>query len=280
MDMAETVPATAWRARLELEFERRGTRSVLAKRRHDGPLLVQKSLYPEGEGICHALVVHPPAGIAGGDDLELQTVVSAGAHAVLATPGAGKWYRSAGPGACQRIRFDLAAGALLEWLPQETILFNGAIAEISSSIRLGRGARYLGWDILCFGRTGAGERWMQGHCSLNTRLEVEDMPIFIERADLEGGSGIFNSPAALAGAPVCGTLMAVSPECDASLLAACRELQAANGAGAVTRLPGVLVARYLGASSEAAKNYFIQLRRVLRPAIMGREAGDLRIWST
>ncbi len=280
MDMAETVPATGWRAQLDLEFERLGTRCVLAKRRHDGPLLVQKSLYPEGEGICHALVVHPPAGIAGGDDLALQAALGEGAHAVLATPGAGKWYRSSGPGACQRIRFDLAAGALLEWLPQETILFNGAIAEISSSIHLGRGARYLGWDILCFGRTGAGERWMQGHCRLTAHLEVEGVPVFIERADLEGGSAIFNSPAALAGAPICGTLLAVSAECDAVLLSACRALQPANGEGAVTRLPGVLVARYLGASSEAAKNYFIQLRRLLRPAIMGRDAVDLRIWST
>jgi urease accessory protein len=280
MDMADTVSAAGWRARLELEFERRGRRSVLALRRHDGPLVVQKSLHPEGEGICHAMVVHPPAGIAGGDHLSLLARCGPRAHAVLATPGAGKWYRSSGAWARQDLRFDIDADAALEWLPQETILFDAALAELRTEVRLAPGARYLGWDVLCFGRSGAGERIRNGHCRMHTRVETGGKPMFIERGDLQGGSAQFDAAAALGGHSVCGTLLAVASSCDRALVKACREHRPERGEGAVTLLPGVLVARYLGDSGESAKRYFTQLRRLLRPAIMACEASDLRIWST
>src|SRR5260221_11490136 len=98
----DAVLASRWRARLALDFERRGERSVLAARRHDGPLVVQKPLYPEGDAVCHAIVVHPPAGIAGGAELEIDVRARPGAHVLLTTPGAGKWYRCSRPWAAQR----------------------------------------------------------------------------------------------------------------------------------------------------------------------------------
>ncbi len=272
--------SAGWRAELELGFERRGPRSVLATRRHDGPLAVQKTFHPEGEDICHALVLHPPAGIAGGDELDIAVRAGENANALLATPGAGKWYRSSGDRALQRIRFDIGADACLEWLPQETIVYDGALAGMLTEVRLAAGARYLGWEVLCLGRTGSGERFTRGECRLCTRIEREDQPLFNERGRIEGGSALLDSPAGLAGQPVCGTLLAVSPGCDAALVAACRALKPACGEGGVTLLPGVLIARYLGASSEAAKNYFVQIWRILRPVVAGREAVDLRIWRT
>src|SRR5947199_8140494 len=122
MRLAEPV-AASWNASLSLGFARRGDRTALAARAHDGPLVVQKPLYPEGADVCHAIVVHPPGGIAGGDQLALRAECAAQSHAVLTTPGAGKWYRSAGTWARQSLDFNIAG--TLEWLPRETIVFDG-----------------------------------------------------------------------------------------------------------------------------------------------------------
>src|SRR6478735_7509296 len=99
--------AAGWRATLTLGFERRAERTVLARREHDGPLVVQKSLHPEGPGTCHAIVVHPPSGLVGGDELELRVGVGRDAHALLTTPGAGRFYRSAGATASQSVTLDV-----------------------------------------------------------------------------------------------------------------------------------------------------------------------------
>jgi urease accessory protein len=270
MQLAEPV-AQSWKAALHLAFERRGERSVLAARRHDGPLVVQKPLYPEGGEVCHAIVVHPPAGIAGGDELELGARAGAGAHALLTTPGAGKWYRSGGPWAAQKLRFEVAGA--LEWLPQETIVFEGARAQLQTEVRLQGNARFLGWEILCLGRTGSGETFGKGELRLETKLYRDARLLWLERGRIEGGGALLASPAGLQGMPVCGTLVASGTAFD---LAACREVAGL----AVTQLPGVLLARYLGNSSEEAKRLFARLWRTLRPALFGREAVAPRIWST
>lgn len=270
MQLAEPV-AASWKASLALGFERRGARTVLAARRHDGPLLVQKPLYPEGDAVCHAIVVHPPAGLAGGDELALAARADDGAHALLTTPGAGKWYRSAGPWASQRLRFEVSGA--LEWLPQETIVFDGALARLETEVRLSGDAKYLGWEILCLGRTGSGERFDRGEIRLSTTLYRDGRLLWLERGRIDGGGALLGSPAGLQGMPVCGTLVAACPMVD---LAACREIESL----AVTQLPGVLVARYLGDSSEQAKRLFAKLWTVLRPAVFGRAAQLPRIWST
>jgi urease accessory protein len=276
--LAEPILAS-WKAELRLEFERREGRTVLAKRRHDGPLVVQKPLYPEGNAVCHAIVVHPPAGIAGGDDLEIAVRAADGAHALLTTPGAARWYRTAGPWASQRLKLEIADGACLEWLPQETIVYEGALADIRTEVRLAGGARFIGWEIACFGRTGSGERFGRGACALETLVWRDGKLLRLERGRIEGGGALLDSPAGLAGRPVCGTLLAVAPDLE-PLLSRCREARPEGGEGAVSLLPGVLVARCLGSSSEAAKRYFTQLWRLLRPTVAGREAAEPRIWST
>jgi urease accessory protein len=272
MQIAEPV-AAPWKAELALRFERAGARSVLAARRHDGPLVVQKPLYPEGDAVCHAIVVHPPAGIAGGDELELSLEAGRGAHALLTTPGAGKWYRSAGPRARQRLDFELAPGAVLEWLPQETIVFDGALATLESEVRLAGDARYVGWEILCLGRTGSGERFARGEIRLDNRLYRDGKLAWLERGRIEGGGALLDSPAGLQSKPVCATLVACGAQFD---LAACRAIEGL----ALTQLPDVLVARHLGDSSERARHLLARLWAVLRPALAGREAVEPRIWRT
>jgi urease accessory protein len=276
--------ADGWQAHLVLRFahaaDRVPERTVLVERRHAGPLRVQKALYPEAPAVCQAIIVHPPGGIVGGDTLDIAVTVDAGAHAQLTTPGAAKWYRSAGAPARQRTTLVARAGAVLEWIPQETLLFDGARAEIATRIELAGGARFIGWDVTCLGRTASGERFDHGCCAQSVELLRDGALIWCERTVLEGGSRALQSGAMLGGAPVYGTLVAAGPVVDDGLLAACRAIVATNGEGAVTRLSAALVARFRGASALAARTYFANLWHVLRPAFVGRVAVPPRIWST
>ena len=276
------IVTSGWRAELALQFARRGERTLLTARRHAGPLRVQKALYPEGDAVCHAIVLHPPAGIAGGDELEIKVAVEPDAHALLTTPGAGKWYRSIAPWAQQAVHLEVAAGARLEWLPQETIFFSGCRASISHRVTLASGARYLGWDVWCMGRTASGERFDQGTLRVATEIRLANQVLWIEQGCLSGGSNLLTSPAGLAGRSVCGTLLVAGAEITPELLLACRALmpREADALHGITALPHLLVARYLGDSSEAARAWFVELWRLLRPALMGREAQPPRIWST
>ena len=278
MHLADPVAAAGWRAELALAYERHGARTVLAKRRHEGPLVVQKPHYPEGDAVCHTIVVHPPGGIAGGDELEIRARAGAGAHALLTTPGAGKWYRSSGAWSRQKIGFDLGAGAALEWLPQPAILFDNAMGDMEFTLDLAADARYIGWEILCFGRTGSGERFSRGTCRVSTQIRRAGKRLWLERGELRGGTPLMESPAGLQGRTVCGTMLAVAPELGQDLLAAARK--ATEGSAALTLLPGVLVARALADSSEAVRAIFARLWSVLRLPVMGREPHEPRIWRT
>ena len=244
---------TSWRARLALEFALHGKRTVLAKRGSDGPLVVQKPLYPQGEELCHAIVVHPPGGIAGGDELSLE--VKAEGHALLTTPGAAKWYRSAGAWAKQTLQFDVEGS--LEWLPRETIVFDGALADLRCNIALKEGARYLGWEVVCLGR------FKRGRMRTETRITQGGRMLFVEKGEIEGGGRLMRSPAGLGGRTVFGTFIATSAE------------KISMEGLAITRLPGLLIGRYLGDSSEEALHAFTRLWKVLRPSAVAP-----RIWST
>jgi len=273
MHLAEPL-VSSWKARLALEFAFQDEKTALAGKSHDGPLVVQKPLYPEGGAICHAIVVHPPGGIAGGDELALSAAVGDGAAALLTTPGAAKWYRSAGPRAKQSVAFEVKG--TLEWLPQETIVFDGALADMDCEVNLGPHARYIGWEILCLGRAGSGERFARGRVNMENRISRNGKPVWLERGSIDGAGRLMQSAAGLGGKTVCATLLAAAPAIDDSLLRACKEVEEA----AVTRLPGLLVARHLGDSSEAAKAVLARLWAKLRPALAGRDAVEPRIWKT
>ncbi len=273
--------APHWEARLALEYRRRAERTVLARRSHSGPLRVQRDLYPEGEGTCHTIVVHPPGGIAGGDTLQVNAVLGPQSAALLTTPGAGKWYRTQGSPARQDLEFTLEAGASLEWLPQETILFDGAVAQMKTRVHLEGDAAYTGWEILCFGRAASGQRFASGMLTQNTEIRADGERLWAEQAQVAGDDPLFASPVGLDGHAVCGTLLAAGREISNDVLAACRAVPAGEGAIAgVTRLPRVLIARWLGDAGEDARRYFFALWAQLRPAMKGCAAIEPRIWST
>ena len=223
-------------------------------------------------------------GIAGGDQLTISATVETGAHAQLTTPGAGKWYRSGGADASQRIELTVSEGATLEWLPQETIVFDGARARMETRVALAADSRFIGWDILCLGRAAAGERFEKGRFDLFFRVDRANVPLWIERGGFSGSDPMLSSPAGWAGATVCGTLLCTFPELPqlaTGLLEALRAIAPSDAANhGVTALPGVLLARYLGDNSEAARLWFAELWKILRPACCGRPAILPRIWNT
>jgi len=246
---------TSWRARLALEFALQGNKTVLARRGSDGPLVVQKPLYPDGPERCHAIVVHPPGGIAGGDELEISLNTEKNTAALLTTPGAAKWYRSAGPWARQTLQFEVQGS--LEWLPRETIVFDGALAHLETIVDIGAQASYVGWEVVCLGR------FQRGRMKIDTRITQGERLLFVEKGEIEGGGRLMRSPAGLNGRSVFGTLIATSSE------------KISMAGLAITRLPGLLIARYLGDSSEEALRAFTRLWKLLRPS-----AVEPRIWST
>lgn len=279
---ASSLPdaALGWQAKLDLGFARRGDGTVLVRNRHLGPLRVQKPLHPEGKQICHAIMLHPPAGLVGGDALSIDVMVESGAHALLTTPGAGKWYRSDGRVASLGQRIEVAEGGVCEWLPQESIVFEGARGRLCTEVVLWRGARFIGTEMLCLGRTGSGERFRHGALAMSTRVTCAGAPMWLERARIEGGGALLDSPAGLAGQPVVGSLLAVGAGVDEVLRDACREIPLPVGDGAVTLLTGVLVARWVGPAVEPGRAWFEQLWAVIRPALIGEPMRVPRIWRT
>ena len=282
MRPVEPFLETAWQARLALGFERRGDGTILARREHHGPLRIQKPLYPEGPELCHAIVLHPPAGIAGGDQLRIGIQADAGAQILLTTPGAGKWYRSAGAIAEQIMSIKVGVGGTAEWLPQESIIYDGAEARMRTVVDLAEGARYLGVETICLGRRASGETFEHGSLRLATDIRIAGQLVWHERGRIDGGSSLLHSSIGLAGYSVCSTVLVAGVATPAETLAACRAASSceADAQWGVSALPQVFVARYLGHSAEAARAWFIQLWQHIRPVFIGREMAIPRIWNT
>ncbi|PYC43637.1 urease accessory protein UreD [Pseudomonas protegens] len=267
----------SWHAELELAYARFGATTRPVLRRHLGPLRVQKHLYAEGPEVCQHIIVHPPGGIAGGDRLAISARVERGAWAQLTSPGAAKWYRATGP-ASQTLRLQVAPGATLEWLPQETIVFSAAQAELTTLIELQGDAQLFYWDVVALGRPASGERFEQGHFQAHLDIQRDGRPLWHERQRIKGGDGLLDSPIGLDGQPVFATLL-VTGEIDSQLLERCRALEHPVR-GDLSQLPGLLVARCLASEALQARAWLIDLWRLLRPALLGREAVPPRIWNT
>jgi urease accessory protein len=270
-----------WQANLDLSFERRDGRTVLTGNLHKGPLQVQKALYPEGGGTCHIAILHPPGGIAAGDRLSVGASLGGGSRALLTTPGATKWYRSEGEWARQAVRFDVLGDAVLEWLPRENIFFDEARISSTLDVALSPDAAYFGWDIMSFGRRASGESWRAGCFELRSAIRRDGRFLWSEVANVDAGSGFAQSPVGLAGMSVCGTFVVAGYEVANGLLAECRQIKPARAAGriGITCVPEVLIARYLGDSTEEAFDWFNDLWAVLRPALTARAACPPRVWA-
>ena len=241
--------------------------------------------------------MHPPGGILGGDQLRIRAHAGEGAHAFLTTPGAGKWYRANGWLSQQHVSLSCESGAVIEWLPQETIFFNDANVRMTHEVDLAADARYIGGEILCFGRTASGESFNAGCVAQRTSIRRDGKLIWFEQGALQAGTRSMTSPLGLAGFTVCATLLAVGKTMSSSFLQQLREetslLVNVAGAGAggsnvtartslsgASQIKQVLVLRYLGNSSQVARQWLTLAWQRIRPELLEREAVIPRIWNT
>lgn len=270
-----------WHAELELWFENRQDKTRLMRRRHVGPLAVQSPFYPEDDGAAHVYLLHPPGGVAGGDRLAINCTLGAGARAVLTTPGATKFYRSERGRSIQQLTIEVGAQGICEYLPQETILFNGADAAIYTDISLAADAIYLGWEFISFGRPAAGERFTDGKARQRVRIFRDGKLIWFEQFNLPNNGQALDAPHALAGRPIMGTMIYAGPIPETAV-ERIRELlaQSAGAVFSVTELERVLVCRYLGNRMSEGKQLFVRAWDVLREMGIGKRAVAPRIWAT
>jgi len=276
-----------WLARLQLQFSERRGRTVLAHSMHTGPLRVQRAFYPEADGCCHVYLLHPPGGLAIGDKLEISAAVECGS-ALLTTPSAAKIYGTGSlveNGALaqeQCNELHLGDEACLEWLPQETIVFDRAQVSLSTRVHLGLNSKFLVWDIVRLGRIASGETFTRGTCQQRLEVWRAGRPLFLEKNLIKAGSDFVASRVGLQNKNSLGTLLASLQLTRDEVDDLYRDLSAAfgdNGSWALTQKEQLFIARYLGDTVEDCRAGFELLWRSLRPKLKNQNAISPRIWS-
>ena len=273
----DLLPHSPWRAELSLRFRADPQRTWLAHRQHHGPLVVQRPFYPEG-GVCHVYLLHPPGGIVGGDELKLIAEAGTDSRVLITTPAATRFYR-AGPHPHAQLHQQLTvADAQLEWLPQETILFDGAAAICRTDVSLTQHSKFIGWEMFCLGRPVCGERFTQGLLRQDLRLSVDGAPLLVDRLRLSGSAQSLDAPWGLGGATAFGTLLAYpAQQKDVDLL---RDFVSPTVRCTVTLVDRVLHCRALADQGEPLRQHFTLLWAALRPRLLQRDAVTPRIWAT
>lgn len=273
----------SWHAQLEIEYAG-GKGRTTVHHRHEGPLRLLQTLYPEGETIAHSVLVHPPSGIVGGDTLDVRAHVASGAHAFVTTPGAARFYRSEGEAAVQRATLRVEANGRLEWLPLEALAYNGCIAENHVTAQLAPGAEMIGWDVTALGLPGAGQPFLHG--TFLQHLEVEGH--WIERGRIDAGDArLMDGPLGLAGRRCMGTLFFASGDAITDvrrerLLALAQDSIACASqldAGATAPGPHIVAVRVLAPMVEPAMQLFKAIHASWRKAEWELAPEGSRVWS-
>ncbi|MGB3136707.1 MAG: urease accessory protein UreD [Nodosilinea sp.] len=279
-----TTPSESagWVGVAHLDYALESGRCVPTRTYTRAPLRVQRSLYPEGKELCHSVLVHTAGGLVGGDELDVRLTVAPQAQVLVTTAAASKVYSSSAEATSgQRVEITLAPGSCLEWMPQETIVFNHAYYRQQLRVILAPGAIWGGWEITRFGRSARGETFEQGRWRSQVEVWQADSLLWCDRQQLIGGSAPLHSPNGLADYPVVGSFALLGYDLDRAQIEALRQLwpSAQPGSVGVTRLQAGLLCRYLGPSSQAARHWFVAVWQHLRPRYLGRAAAVSRVWS-
>lgn len=275
-----------WHGHLKLDYRRSTAQKTVVHDEHNGPLRILQSLYPEGEGICHNVLVHPPGGVVGGDVLQISATLANGSHALITTPGATRFYRSAGEPALQALTAKVADQARLEWLPLETILYRNTLAENRMRFELAPGAEMIGWDVLALGLPASNERFDSGRYT----QQIELPGVWLERGTVDGGdTRLLQSPLAWAGHSVLATMwfaagQSLVPARRDALLEAAREAGSGHAlkatAGCTAPHGEVVVLRVLAHRVEPAMGLLTEVWRRWRFSAWELEATVPRVWRT
>ncbi len=287
---SESAP-TRWPAFLDLLFQGGNSGCKLRRSAHQGPLYIQKAFYPEGPDHAYVYLLHPPGGIVSGDSLSVSLSLEERASVLLTTPGATRLYRARKdiPGIeplPQKLvnRIDAKKTSFVEWLPAETIIFNGAHAELVTEFRLDTTSQMCGWEIICLGLQASQEKFLSGRVFQSLNVYVDDVPVIIDRLQFDANSPYVNSQPGLQRSDVYGSFVAGPFTTDKdqiceTLISHLKQYDGDEHCG-VTMLSDFLVIRYLGECSDQAKKLFIGAWEVVRPMLSGRAAVKPRIWAT
>ncbi len=270
-----------WLAQLKLKYKTTERKTLLSFRRHLGPLVVQKSFYPE-KSVCHTYLIHPPGGIVGGDRIELDVELEKNSQVLITTPAATKFYLSKGPESKLIQNFTLANDACLEWLPQESIVFNGANINQQSNIYLAETSQLFFWEMVCLGRTASDEVFERGEYKQSIQIYREKKLIFIERNKLSSNQGLYEALIGFQGNPVFGTFI-ITPVKTTEYKLLLEEISGLTAEGKLfsyTLKGSELVCRFLGADIRHVQQLFRQVWSIIRPHVTNCTACEPRIWHT
>jgi len=277
-EILEKEVSNAWHGKLNLVYADRKNATQLIYNHQQAPLKVQRPFYPEGEKVCHSVILHTAGGVVGGDRLSLNFHLQPHAQALITTAAASKVYRSNGLQARQTIDIQVDAGACLEWVPQETILFNNAIYRQDLRVELATEASWLGWEITRLGRSARGEKFLQGEWRSHTEIWQQGVPLWIDRQYLPGSEDVFHSPHGLAGQPIVGSLVWIGNPVDSEIVEKARNLWDGAPKAGVTLLQHGLLCRYRGASSSEVRHWFTSVWQMLRVEFLNRGSCVPRVW--
>ena len=274
----------AWRADLKLDYTLESQRTVV-RYLHQGPLRILHSLYPEGDQICHNVLVHPPGGLVGGDTLDIQVTVAEGAHGLVSTPGATRFYKSGGHPALQQVVAYLADNAKLEWLPLEAIAYNDCEATNRAIFNLAPSAELITWDVTALGLPSSDMAFTQGHF----QQHVEIPGVWLERGNIRGeDTRWLNSPLGLAGGKCLASLVfasgrAIDSDRTTQALEAAREVIESHPlrlqAGITCAHPQVIVLRVMSPLVEPTMDLLKKVWAVWRHTLWALPSTPPRIWS-
>ena len=248
-DAAGLDPARRQRACAEARgsFVRVGARTEPERLFETGGL---RWRFPRSSSPCEAAIVNTGGGVAGGDSYAVTLTLGEGAEVEATTPSAERIYRSDGPAASIATRLVLAPGARLFWLPQETLIFDGARLERRLEVETAGEAAFVIAETLVFGRLAMGERRIDAAIKDSWRVRRDGGLVFADETRLEHVGAALERKAAGAGAGALSTIIAAAPNIEARLpdLRAALKIAGAGVESGASAFDGLVVARLLAAS--------------------------------